>query len=207
MTRRRVLLACLLAGVLGSMAPGMRALAQDAGPAAPIVALDNALLGVMHAGHATPFSKRMAMLSPVVQQTYALDVVLRSSVGPRWAGLSVADRAALLDAFTDFTVASYVGNFAEFNGERLVVKPEARAAGANQVVHSQIVPAHGGPVSIDYVMRQGEDGWRVVDVLLDGSISRVAVQRSDFRALLSGGTAGPLIASLRKRIEILAKHG
>ncbi len=34
-------------------------------------------------------------------------------------------------------------------------------------------------------------GWRIVDVLLDGSISRVAVQRSDFRSLLgNGGAAG-----------------
>ena len=70
-----------------------------------------------------------------------------------------------------------------------------------------IVPASGNATSIDYVMRQGEDGWRAVDVLLDGSISRVAVQRSDFRALLSGGAAGPLIASLRKRSAAMAEHG
>lgn len=203
MMRRRRLLAC----VLGSLAVSARAQAQADGPAAPIVALNTALLGIMHAGRATPFSQRAATLSPVIQRTFALDVVLRSSVGPRWAELSVADRAALLDAFTDFTVASYVGNFESFSGERFVVAPQTRAIGANQVVHSQIVPASGDPVSIDYVMRQGEDGWRVVDVLLDGSISRVAVQRSDFRALLSGGTAGPLIASLRKRAAALAKHG
>ena len=40
------------------------------------------------------------------------------------------------------------------------------------------------PTPLDYVMRQGEKGRRAVDVLLDGSISRVAVQRSDFRSLL-----------------------
>ena len=147
------------------------------------------------------------MLRPIVERTFALDVVLRTSVGPRWAQMGTADREALLAAFSDFTVATYVANFAEFKGERFVVSPQARPVGQNRVVHSQIVPASGDPTSLDYVMRQGEDGWRAVDVLLDGSISRVAVQRSDFRSLLSGGSTAPLIASLRKRTASLTEHG
>ena len=41
--------------------------------------------------------------------------------------------------------------------------------------------------------------WKAVDVLLDGTISRVAVQRSDFRSLLGTGDAGALIASLERK--------
>ena len=48
------------------------------------------------------------------------------------------------------------------------------------------------------------DGWRAVDVLLDGSISRVAVQRSDFRKLLDPGDASALIASLEKKVSDLS---
>ncbi len=196
----------LLGRALAALSVPLPALAQ-AGPEAPVTALCNALLAIMHAGRATPFASRAATLRPVVERTFALDVVLRATVGPRYAAIGVADRAALLDAFSAFTVANYVANFAEFKGERFVVSPQARTVGEDQVVHSQIVPATGDPTSIDYVMRRGEDGWRAVDVLLDGSISRVAVQRSDFRALLSGGTAGPLIASLRKRTAAMAERG
>ena len=56
---------------------------------------------------------------------------------------------------------------------------------------------------IDYVMKQTEAGWRAVDVLLDGSISRVAVQRSDFRAQLEGGPDA-LLATLRKKVADLS---
>jgi phospholipid transport system substrate-binding protein len=48
-------------------------------------------------------------------------------------------------------------------------------------------------------MRDGGSGWRAVDVLADGSISRVAVQRSDFRRLLAQGGAQALVASLRSK--------
>ena len=53
-------------------------------------------------------------------------------------------------------------------------------------------------------MHQAADGWKAVDVLLDGSISRVAVQRSDFRALLAGGTADKLIRSLQEKVVQLS---
>ena len=57
---------------------------------------------------------------------------------------------------------------------------------------------------LDYVMRRTDAGWKAIDVLLDGSISRVAVQRSDFRSLLNAGTAEPLIRSLRQKVAQLS---
>ncbi len=81
---------------------------------------------------------------------------------------------------------------------------QTRAAGADQVVSTQLVPARGEPTRLDYVMRQGPAGWQIVDVLVDGSISRVAVQRSDFRSLLAGGGANALITSLKAKAGRLA---
>jgi len=44
-------------------------------------------------------------------------------------------------------------------------------------------------------MKRMPGEWKAVDVLADGSISRVAVQRSDFRSLLASGDAPALLAS------------
>jgi phospholipid transport system substrate-binding protein len=54
-------------------------------------------------------------------------------------------------------------------------------------------------------MRQDSDGWRVVDVLADGAISRVAVQRSDFRRVLARGGAQALADSLRTKSASLSE--
>ena len=58
-----------------------------------------------------------------------------------------------------------------------------------QVAQTRIISASGEAHELDYVMRQVNGGWKAVDVLADGSISRVAVQRSDFRRLVSRGGA------------------
>lgn len=188
--------------LLGLLAPGMAA-AQE-GPAAPIAGLNAALRQVMQAGRGTPFAARAATLRPAVERAFDLPAILAASVGSRFASFSDAAKRELLEAFTAFTVATWVGNFDSDAGERFELAAETRALGQDQVVTTRIVPTSGEATRLDYVMRQGPGGWKAVDILLNGTISRVAVQRSDFRALVAGGDPAPLLASLRSRAESLA---
>ena len=186
-------------------APAATAFAQGAGPIAPITALNDGLLQVMRAGKATPFAVRMAILTPIVQSSFDLMQILQNSIGPaRWPSIVGQQRTDLMDVFTQFTVASYVANFDSFNGEKFVIAPDLRTIGADQVVQTRIMGSAGEATRLDYVMRQSAAGWQVVDVLLDGTISRVAVTRSDFRALLGDGNAARLIDSLRGKVAGLA---
>ena len=196
----KALLSTLVLVTSLSFAP---AFAADAPAAQPIAALNAALLAAMHAGPATPYDQRFAALAPVVQRSFDLDTILITSVGPKWQSFTPEQQAQLKSEFVKFTVASYLANFSSFSGESFGISPETRQIGAEQVVETTIVPAKGDPARIDYVMRQEESGWRAVDVLLDGSISRVAVQRSDFRHLVESGPE-PLIQSLQKKTATLA---
>lgn len=198
---RRTVLAGTLAAVAAPLA--RPAAAQMGGPAMPIRTLNDTLLQIMRAGRATPFAERARTLAPAIQGAFDLRAILQTSVGLRWESFSPQQQAELLDVFTRYTVASYVANFDSFGGERFEVLPDLRQVGADQVVKTRIVPASGDPTRIDYVMRQTVTGWRAVDVLLGGSISRVAVQRSDFRSLLAGGDPARLIASLRAKTAAL----
>ena len=53
-------------------------------------------------------------------------------------------------------------------------------------------------------MKRMPGEWKAVDVLADGSISRVAVQRSDFRSLLASGGAPALLGSLQRKVSDLS---
>lgn len=196
---RRFALGALLLPCLGRLA-----VAADPAAAAPIEALNRGLIAGMRAGKATPFAQRYSTLASQVEAAFDIPGILQASVGPRWSSLPPAQQAQLLDVFRRFTIASYVANFDAYGGERLEVLPESRNVGTDQVVASQIVPSSGTPTRIDYVMRRTPAGWRAVDVLLNGSISRVAVQRSDFRSLIGSGDAGPLINSLQRKVADLS---
>lgn len=193
LTRRAAMLALLVPAA---------ARAADQAAAAPIQSLDQALLNAMRSGKSAPFGLRYAALAPAVERAFDLPAILRASVGLRWNTVPPAEQQQLLDVFRKFTVSSYVANFDDYNGERIEVVPETRTIGADQVVGTRIVGS-GEPTRIDYVMRRTQDGWRAIDVLLNGSISQVAVNRSDWRALLGSGS-GALIASLQRRVADLS---
>jgi phospholipid transport system substrate-binding protein len=53
-------------------------------------------------------------------------------------------------------------------------------------------------------MKPTSGNWKAVDVLAAGSISRVAVQRSDFRHILAQGGGDALVASLRRKTSDLS---
>jgi phospholipid transport system substrate-binding protein len=171
--------------------------------AQPLQALYAALEAVMRAGHTTPFPQRFGVLAPVVDQVFDLETVLEVSVGLRWDSIDAATRAQLLRIYRRFTVATYVANFNNYGGEQFQILPGTRDAGSDRIVGTEIVTG-GDRLRLDYVMRDGNGVWRAVDVLLEGSISRVAVQRSDFRKVLANGDADALIASLRRKIADLS---
>jgi phospholipid transport system substrate-binding protein len=200
---RRTAIFCLLGGAaLSASAP---AAAQSiVNVAEPVVSFTDGLVAVMKAGKGTPFPQRYNTLAPVLQNAFDLDAILLACVGARWASLPPDEQTALRSAFIVFTVASWVANFDEYGGQRFDIVPTLRAVGNDQIVEVLIRRMSGDTKKIDFVMRQVGGGWRAVDVLLDGTISRVAVQRSDFRSLLSGDNAAPLIASLRRKVADLS---
>ena len=178
--------------------------AQADAAVAPIQRLVDGLQDVMKAGSSgVPFQQRYGTLQPVIVAVFDLPQILRESVGPTWEALPADQQALLQDAFQRYTVSSYVNSFDAFNGQKFIVHPETRAVGNDRVVRTEIIPKNGDKHVLDYVMRDS-GGWKVVDVLADGSVSRVAVQRSDFRRLLAKGGAPALAESLRTKSAALS---
>ncbi len=208
LTGRRSLFA-LASGALLAVAvpwaPGAQAAnARDA--MAPVAQLDDALLAAMKAGsRGASFSARYATLQPVIEQVFDLERVLAASVGFSWPTISAQQKRALMAAFRRYTVATYVANFDSYNGQSFELVPGMREVGNGEaVVRTRLHRRSRSPVVLAYVMRQGPAGWQAVDVLTDGSISRVAVQRSDFQELLGSGGAPALAAGLERKAANLS---
>jgi phospholipid transport system substrate-binding protein len=182
---------------------GMPAVATTSDTTAPVEQLHAGLVEIMKAGRSVSFRQRYDKIAPVIGRTFDLEAIVRHVIGPRWASLPPEQQAALTDAFRRYTIASYVANFDGYSGERFEVLPTVTTVGSDRVVQSRILSASGQAHTLAYVMRQTGGGWRVVDVLADGSISRVAAQRSEVRSVLAdGGGAGLLVSLRRKTAEL-----
>jgi phospholipid transport system substrate-binding protein len=174
--------------------------------AAPVASLDSALIATMKAGSAnTGYQDRYNTLDPVVEQSFDLPVITQNSVGFLWNTLPAAQQQQLAALMEQFTVASYVSQFGSFGGEQIKLLPAEKPLGAKRIIETQIVPSDGSsPTEIDYVVGQMGDNWQITDVLLNGTISQVAIHSSDFSALVTSGDATQLIAALKTKIAALA---
>jgi phospholipid transport system substrate-binding protein len=195
----------LMVGVgLATLAPSGGHARDTEDPSTPIRALNTALLEASRAEGRGALPRRFATIAPAVDQAFDLLTVLRNSVGPRWDGMPGDDRNRLMASFRRYTICSFAANFDHLSTERFQVDDKPRVLSPTQVVvRSLLVPPSGAPIELSYVMRQGSDGWKAVDVLAEGAVSRVAVQRSDFRGLLANGGVTALIASLERKIADL----
>jgi phospholipid transport system substrate-binding protein len=204
MKNRSILAALAATFILSNLAAGLAR--ADTPEAAPISSLDSALIAVMKAGSANAsFQSRYDQLDPAVKQALNLNVILQNSVGVEWSTIPAAQQQQLENVFEQFTVTSYVNGFGGYGGQQIQVLPAERDLGAKKIVETQIVPSDGSaPTRLDYVMADGDSGWQATDVLFNGTISKVAIQSSDFSSLVNSGDASQLIAALKTKIATLS---
>ena len=195
-------LAFLLAFVL---AVGSPALAWAGAAEATIQSFSATLLDVMKDGPALGFSGRSAKLRQPVADLFDMVAVTKSTLGAGAAKLSPDESGKLIEAYLAFSVATYAAQFDEWEGEHFEVGDQRPSTGGAIIVPSWIVPKTGDSTEIDYVMRETDGRWRVVDVLYDGSVSQVAVRRSEFVSIFRAKGIAGLIDTIEKQTAALGK--
>jgi phospholipid transport system substrate-binding protein len=142
-----------------------------------------------------------------MQSSYDFPFMTRIAVGPTWGDLDEAQRGQLVDLFAEMSTANYAARFDNYGGERFEIIGQEPAPRDTVVVQTRLVPPSEEPVELNYVLRESGDGWRIIDVLLGSKFSELARQRSEFAAVLRGGGASDLVATLERKIAELAADG
>lgn len=160
------------------------------------------LFSNMKDGRVLGESGRFARLRPVVDGTFDIPEMTRLAVGPSWANLNPSQQQQLIAAFGHYVAATYADQFDTYSGEQLQVTGE-RPRGADVMVQTNIVKSNGQATRLDYLMRQDQGGQRISDVYLDGSISQLAVHRSEFHSILEREGVDGLVMALGRKVDLL----
>jgi len=185
---------------------GAKAQDQAQEPKAIIADFYTTLLDVMKDAQALGFDGRYAKLAPAIDATFDVTVMAKIAVGSDWTQMPGEKKAALLDVFRQYMIATYASRFKGFSGEHFEVDTQKQTMNDRVLVESRLVKSSGEPVQLNYVFRKNTEGaWKVIDIYLGGTISEMARMRSDFLAILQQGGADALIASLEGKIAEMKK--
>ena len=161
------------------------------------------LLGNMKDGRMLGESGRYVRLAPVVGSAFDILSMTRLAVGPYWATLNPAEQQQLIAAFAHYVAATYADQFDSYSGEQLQVEGE-RPYGEDVIVQTRIVKSNGESTRLDYRMHQNQGVWQIDDVYLDGSISQLAVHRSEFHSILQRQGVDGLVVALNRKVDLLS---
>ena len=167
----------------------------------PVEQLYAVLLDCLKNADALGLEGRRAKIAPAVRSGYDLPFMAEKILGRHWGSLSDADRTRWTDTFGDLTIATYAERMTGFTGqifEVLRVEPSQRDTA---VVYTQVVTPKEAPIAINYRMRDDGQGWRIIDVYLNGTVSELALRRSEYAAVLQRDGFEKLVASIDEKIK------
>jgi phospholipid transport system substrate-binding protein len=153
------------------------------------------------------FQGRFDLIRPIVEETFDLDFMGSKSVGRHWKKLTPEEKKIWLDKFTSFLAANYAGNFDGYDGESFQSLGEEPAKRETLVVLTELRVPSSEDVILNYRLRKTPRGWRIIDIYLKGTVSELALRRSDFSTTLKARGFPELAAAVDKKILDLRNKG
>jgi phospholipid transport system substrate-binding protein len=181
--------------------PAFSARADDSAEAvAAVKQLQDGQLEVIQKLGQLSVKQRYDALRPAIGATFDLTAMAKTVFGAGWDALSDSQKAEWAVALGDYVTASYAARLEGFNGKGFERDDKTQTRDGNVVVTTKVILAAGAPMPLDYVVRPTPQGWKIGDILVDGSLSELAQWRRSLRGLGDSGFAASK-ATLRQRTE------
>jgi phospholipid transport system substrate-binding protein len=176
--------------------------AAPAGDAAGFVSnLVNEGLQTLANEKMTP-SDREQQFRTLLVDDFDMQRIARFVLGRYWNEASEQDRQKFQKLFQDYVVHSYSARFSQYSGQQVKVMGARPESETTTIVMSQILQPNGAPpAKVDWRVRKGENGFKIVDVDVEG-VSMLITQREEFGTVIqrNGGTVAGLNHALEQKL-------
>jgi phospholipid transport system substrate-binding protein len=178
--------------------------AAESGATAVVAKLNAALLDALKNAEQLGYQGRYDRIAAAVPQAFDVDFMAEKSIGKYWKPLSDADKARWVALFREFTAANYAGNFDRYSGQRFEISGEEPSQNETTVVQTKLVNPGGEDTELNYRLHTTPAGPRIIDVYLRGTVSELALRRSDYTSVLEREGFDALLTTVRAKIGDLA---
>jgi len=186
--------------------PDSDATLEAAEASAVVESLQGVLIECMEQADALGFEGRYQRIGAQLGESFDLPFVARNGIGRRWKELTPEQQSEFNDLNRRLTAARYAANFDGYGGQRFETTSVKPAARGTLIVRTEFVQPEDRDVRFDYRLRKGPAGWRIIDVVIDGSISEFALWRGQYRSVIESQGYPGLVQAMEDKIEELSKE-
>lgn len=181
------------------------ALAQELeGASVSVENLHDALTEAMKQADALGYQGRFDLIAPAVNAHIDQKFMASKSIGRAWKKLTEDEQTRWLKSFADLTVANYAGRFKGYSGEHFVMNGEQEAPHDTRLVSTTLVLPNDDDVKLNYRLHQVDGEWKIIDVYMNGTVSELALRRSEYSSTLKRQGFDSLITAVNKKLTDFA---
>jgi phospholipid transport system substrate-binding protein len=125
------------------------------------------------------------------------------AMGPNWKKATPEQQAILTLEFKTLLMRTYSGALSQLRDQTVQFKALRAAPDDKEVVVKTIVVGRGDPISLDYRLEKGSNGWKVYDMNIMGAWL-VEAYRNQFANQISQNGIDGLVKFLQDRNKQLA---
>ncbi len=151
---------------------------------------DTVIIGAMHEleteleGKREAFRAEPALLRGVVDRIllprFDTEFAAQRVLGKYWRNADDVQKKRFIDVFYRYLINNYATYLLDFRGDEVIVMPYKGSVGEKYPqIRTSVTLTKGDKASVDYVMRDADGQWKVMDVVVEG-ISYVRSYREDF---------------------------
>jgi phospholipid transport system substrate-binding protein len=180
-------------------------LAEETSPSNVVEKLHGVFIDSMKNAETLGYQGRFEMLNPAIDVAYNLPFMAQKVLGSHWKKLTPEEQELWRGRFADYTVANYAGRFVGYTGESFETLGEQPWARDTMMVQTKLLLTSGDTkaVEFNYRLAMKDEGWRIIDVYMNGTVSELALRRSDFSSLLKREGFDKLVLTIGEKIAEL----
>lgn len=178
---------------------GMNAFAANSDPVGLLQSVANKMISGLKENQATLKTKPSVVYKLAYEYVVPnadLDEMSKRVLPPQtWNSASAEQRSEFKKQFTDTLIRTYASALTAYKNQTIKIYPVRGGYGKIVNVNSEIVNPDSGAVHVTYQLIQSADGWRLLDMNVEG-IGMLDSFRSQFSDILSQGNMQQLLNRL-----------
>lgn len=177
---------------------------EENAPAKVVDRLDASLLDVLRQAETLGYQGRLDRLTPALAEAFDLDFMAEKCLGRHWKDLDEQNRAQWLRTFRMLTLANYAARSDRFSGQTFTRLGEEPGTSGTVLVRTKVTNPAAEDVELSYRLRETNGRWKIIDVYLKGTVSELALRRSEYSSVLERDGFATLVSTVDTKITDLA---
>ena len=133
-----------------------------------------------------------------ITNIYDTRKMIRMIIGEKWKKISESKKDEITLLFAKYIAQNYIKQFSKFKSIKFNSKGTKKIGEKYLLVKSVLIINKKDKIKINYLLINNK-GWKIFDVLIDGTVSEISTKKSEFSKYLQDGGVDLLIKELRKK--------